>query len=142
MKKRPSKPVPKQPPTSTPTDAELRILGVLWHRGPSTVREVHDELAAHKPAGYTTTLKFMQIMHDKRLVTRDDSQRTHVYTAAVRESDTQLQATRDLMSRFFGGSAARLVQQALSAQPASREELARVRAILTQLERESEDEIC
>ena len=118
-----------------PTDAELRILQVLWSRGPSTVREVHDVVAAERPAGYTTTLKFLQIMLDKGLVTRDDSARTHVYAAAVAEGQTQRSATADLMGRFFGGSAAALMQQALAVKPSSREELRRIREMLDSIER-------
>ena len=118
-----------------PTDAELRILQVLWSRGPSTVREVHDVVAAERPAGYTTTLKFLQIMLDKGLVTRDDSARTHVYAAAVAQGRAQRSATADLMGRLFGGSAAALMQQALAVKPSSREELRRIREMLDAIER-------
>ena len=117
-----------------PTDAELRILQVLWSRGPSTVREVHDVVAAERPAAYTTTLKFLQIMLDKGLVTRDDSARTHVYAAAVAEGQAQRSATADLMGRLFGGSAAALMQQALAVKPSSREELKRIREMLDAIE--------
>jgi predicted transcriptional regulator len=134
----PPKPPRAVPPPPPPTAAELRILGVLWRRGPSTVREVNDALAAEKAAGYTTTLKFLQIMHEKRLVSRDESARNHVYAAAVAEADMQRQAARDLLSRVFGGSAASLVQHALSAQPASREELRKIRDLLGRLERDQE----
>lgn len=118
-----------------PTDAELRILQVLWGRGPSTVREVHDVVAAERPAGYTTTLKFLQIMLDKGLVTRDESSRTHVYAAAVAEGHAKRTATADLMGRLFGGSAAALMQQALAVKPSSREELKRIREMLDAIER-------
>ena len=118
-----------------PTDAELRILQVLWSRGPSTVREVHDVVAAERPAGYTTTLKFLQIMLDKGLVTRDDSARTHIYAAAVAQGQAQRSATADLMGRLFGGSAAALMQQALAVKPSSREELRRIREMLDAIER-------
>ena len=118
-----------------PTEAELRILQVLWKRGPSTVREVHDVVAAERPAAYTTTLKFLQIMLDKGLVTRDESSRTHVYASAVAEGQAQRSATADLMGRLFGGSAAALMQQALAVNPSSREELRRIREMLDAIER-------
>jgi len=127
-------PQPREP-VPAPTDAELRILRVLWNRGPSTVRDVHEVLAAERPAGYTTTLKFLQIMLDKRLVTRDESARTHIYAAAVAEGQAQRTATADLIGRMFGGSAAALMQHALSVQPASRDELRRIREMLDAIER-------
>ena len=120
---------------TVPTDAEIRILRVLWAKGPSTVRDVHERLNAERPAAYTTTLKFMQIMLDKGLVTRDESERTHVYSAAVAEKQTQRSAAADLIGRLFGGSAAELMQQALSVKPTSREELRRIREMLDALER-------
>ena len=106
-----------------PTDAELEILRVLWAHGPSTVRQVNARLSAGREVGYTTTLKIMQIMAEKGLVSRDESDRTHVYFARATESQTQRQLVSDLMDRAFGGSAAALVLQALSAQPASRAEI-------------------
>jgi predicted transcriptional regulator len=106
-----------------PTEAELQILRVLWGRGPSTVRQVHERLAAGRETGYTTTLKLMQIMADKGLVSRDESDRSHVYTARATEDQTQRQLVSDLVERAFGGSAASLVLQALSAHPASPAEL-------------------
>jgi predicted transcriptional regulator len=118
-----------------PTDAEIRILRVLWAKGPTTVRDVHDVLNAERPTAYTTTLKLMQIMLDKGLVTRDESARTHVYSAAVAERQTQRTATADLLGRLFGGSAAALMQQALSVKPSSREELRKIREMLDALER-------
>jgi predicted transcriptional regulator len=125
---------PRQP-APLPTDAELRILRVLWERGPSTVREVHDRLNAERDTGYTTVLKFLQIMLEKGLVDRDDGQRTHVYRAAVAPDETRRELVEDLADRAFGGSALRLVMQALSAKPASAEELAQVRRLLDELER-------
>jgi predicted transcriptional regulator len=122
-------------PPPPPTDAELRILRVLWQRGPSTVREVHELLAAERPAGYTTTLKLLQIMHEKRLVTRDESARTHVYAAAVGESETQRAAAEELRDRWFGGSAAALAQHALGLGSTSREELRRIRELIETLEK-------
>jgi predicted transcriptional regulator len=112
-----------------PTEAELAILRVLWDEGPSTVRCVHDALA-DRETGYTTTLKLMQIMADKRLVTRDESARTHVYSARVTRRSTQRQLVTDLMERAFGGSAAALVQHALQASPASPEELREIERLI------------
>jgi len=120
---------------SVPTDAEIRILRVLWAKGPTTVRDVHEVLNAERPTAYTTTLKLMQIMLDKGLVTRDETERTHVYSAAVAEKQTQRTATADLLGRLFGGSAAALMQQALSVKPSSREELRQIREMLDALER-------
>ncbi len=119
--------------TASPTRAELEILRILWRRGPSTVREVHGELQEIRGAGYTTVLKLMQIMAEKSLVDRDESQRSHIYSARVAEADIQTTMTRDLMDRAFGGSASQLVMRALSAQPASTEELAEIRAFLQSL---------
>lgn len=113
-----------------PTDAELAILRVLWEHGPSTVRQVHETLSNARETGYTTTLKLMQIMADKGLVTRDASARTHVYAARLTRDETQRQLVSDLMDRAFGGSAAALVMQALSAHPASAEELAEIRRLI------------
>ena len=117
-----------------PTDAELDILRVLWERGPSTMREVFEVLSADRPLGYTTVLKFMQIMHEKGLVLRDDSERSHVYQAKYRQEQTQRQLVKDLASRAFGGSLEQLVLQALSSKRASKQELAEIRKLLDQLE--------
>jgi predicted transcriptional regulator len=111
-----------------PTDAELAILRVLWTRGPSTVRQVAEVLG--KDTGYTTALKLLQIMAEKGLVIRDESERTHVYQAASTEDQTQRQLVTDLLDRAFGGSAAKLVMQALSTKKASPEELAEIRRLL------------
>ncbi len=113
-----------------PTEAELAILGVLWANGPSTVRHVHEALADARETGYTTTLKLMQIMTEKGLVTRDESARTHVYAARVSQHDTQRQLVSDLVDRAFGGSATALVLQALSAHPASADELAEIQQLI------------
>jgi predicted transcriptional regulator len=111
-----------------PTDAELAILRVLWTRGPSTVREVAESLG--RAAAYTTVLKLLQIMTEKRLVVRDESSRTHVYAAAYSEDQTQRHLVTDLMARAFDGSAAKLVLQALAAGKASPEELDEIRKLL------------
>ena len=119
------------PTPPRPTDSELAILRVLWDRGPSTVRHVNEALS-DKPGeiGYTTTLKLMQIMAEKGLVTRDESARTHVYAARWAQGLTQRQLVSDLMDRAFGGSAAALVMQALSAQPASSDEIEEIRKLI------------
>jgi len=111
-----------------PTDAELAILRVLWARGPSTVRQVAEVMG--RETGYTTVLKLMQIMTEKRLVRRDEAERTHVYEAAYTEDQTQRHLVSDLLDRVFDGSAAKLVLQALAAGKASPEELAEIRQLL------------
>lgn len=116
------------PDTPQPTPAELDLLRVLWQRGPSTVRDLH--AAVERDVGYTTVLKLLQIMTEKGLVTRDASARSHVYSAAVSEDDTQRRLVADLLDRAFGGSRLDLVMQALSATPATREELRQIRALL------------
>ncbi|HYP02318.1 MAG TPA: BlaI/MecI/CopY family transcriptional regulator [Pyrinomonadaceae bacterium] len=119
-----------------PTDAELEILNVLWQRGASTVREVHEAISRTKPAaGYTTVLKLMQIMAEKRLVRRDESQRAHVYEAQLAREQTQRQLIGDLLERAFDGSATKLVMQALSAKQTSPEELSTIREMLDEYER-------
>jgi BlaI family transcriptional regulator, penicillinase repressor len=117
-----------------PTDAELAILRVLWNRGPSTVREVHDALGPERTVGYTTVLKLLQIMHEKGLARRDEQARSHVYEAAFPQEQTQGQLVGDLLERAFGGSATRLVMQALSARQVSSQELAEIRQLLDQIE--------
>lgn len=117
-----------------PTAAELEILHVLWDLGPCTVRDVHDQLNAQKPTGYTTVLKLMQIMADKHLVLRDEKQRAHIYAPAIPREQTQRQLVHDLVDRVFGGSASRLVMQALSRRKASPAELAEIRRALDDME--------
>ena len=111
-----------------PTDAELDILNALWRLGPATVREVHE--AVGKDSGYTTTLKQMQLMTDKGLLTRSERFGSHVYQAAVPKEQTQRQIAGDVLKRAFGGSARSLLMGALTAQPASREELDEIRGML------------
>ena len=120
------------PSPPTPTDAELEILAVLWRRGPSTVRDVFAELNKSKRTGYTTVLKLMQIMHAKRLVTRDDALRSHVFAAAVAEASTQRHLLRDLLDRAFGGSRQKLLLSALDATRATPAELDAIRALLAE----------
>jgi predicted transcriptional regulator len=116
--------------TARPTDAELEILRVLWERGPSTVRQVHESLSSARETGYTTTLKLMQIMADKGLVTRDESSRTHVYTPRASQETTQRQLVNDLVQRAFGGSAAELVLRALATHETSADELDEIRRLI------------
>ena len=117
-----------------PTDAELAILKVLWRRGASTVREVFETLGESKTTGYTTVLKTMQIMSEKGLVVRDESERAHRYEPAAPEDETQRRLVGDLLRRAFDGSAKKLVMQALSAERASSEELEEIRHLLDELE--------
>jgi predicted transcriptional regulator len=118
-----------------PTDAELRILQVLWARGPSTVREVHKAFPPERPMSYATALKFLQIMHTKGLVRRDESSKSHIYRAAIGEQTTQRGFTKALLDSVFKGSATRLVQHALSVKPATVEDLATIRAMLDAIEK-------
>jgi BlaI family penicillinase repressor len=115
-----------------PTNAELAILGVLWQRGPSTVRDVHEALRATRggAVGYTTVLKLLQIMAEKKLVKRDTRARTHVYSAAASEATTRGHLLSDLVDRAFGGSSLALVLQALSSTRATPAELEQIRRLL------------
>jgi predicted transcriptional regulator len=117
-----------------PTDAELSILRVLWERGPSTVREIWEQLNPDQGRGYTTVLKTMQIMFDKGLLARDESARSHVYRAARSQEQTQREVIGHLLERVFSGSAPKLVMQALAAKKATRAELAEIRKLLDQIE--------
>src|SRR5271167_1124800 len=127
----PPKPLPR------PTDAELEILTVLWSRGATTVREVHETISARKPTQYTTVLKTLQIMAEKGLVRRDEKQRAHIYQAARPREWTQRQLAGDLLQRAFAGSAHTLMMGALSARKASKEELAELRKLLDEYETET-----
>jgi BlaI family transcriptional regulator, penicillinase repressor len=117
-----------------PTSSELAILQVIWQRGPSTVREVFRALAADREIGYSTVLKFMQIMTDKGTLVRDGSVRPQIYRAARPQKDTQRGILRDLIGRAFGGSPASLVMQVLSDRKASADERRRIRALLDTLD--------
>lgn len=119
-----------------PTDSELEILQILWTKGLATVREVHEELASTKEVGYTTTLKLMQIMHEKGLVKRDDSMRTHVYQAAVNKEKTQKHLLGKMIDSLFGGSPTQLVIQALGEHKASPEEIEKIQRILNDLKKQ------
>ena len=117
-----------------PTEAELEILTVLWSRGPATVREVHEVIAARKPTQYTTILNLLQIMAEKGLVLRNEKQRAHVYEPAKPREWTQQQLAGDLLQRGFDGSARTLMMGALSARKATKEELAELRKLLDEYE--------
>ena len=120
-----------------PTDSELSILRVLWERGPSTVRDVHEQLNRNAPTGYTTVLKLLQIMTEKGLVVRDEANRAHIYESRYGEQKTQRQLLSDLADRAFGGSAAKLVMQALSGRKTTSEELGAIRELLDKMEGDS-----
>ncbi|MGE5519614.1 MAG: BlaI/MecI/CopY family transcriptional regulator [Candidatus Dadabacteria bacterium] len=121
-----------------PTESELEILQVLWKRDVATVREVHEELARTKDVGYTTTLKLMQIMHEKGLVRRDESMRTHVYQPAVNKEHTQKHLLDKMIDSLFGGSSTQLVLQALGSgdQKVSDEELEQIQNLLNNLKKQ------
>jgi predicted transcriptional regulator len=122
-----------RPPSTLPTDAELEILKILWEKGPLTVRDIHDRLARQKQVGYTSVLKLMQIMVEKGYLARDESARSHIYRAVPQRAQTQRAMLEDLMRRAFGGSAAALVQGALSSERATRKDLAEIRRMLDEL---------
>lgn len=119
-----------------PTESELEILNILWLQNTATVRDVHEELSKTKDAGYTTTLKLMQIMHEKGLVKRDESMRTHVYQSAVNKERTQKHFLDKMIGSLFGGSSTQLVLQALgSEQKVSAEELDQIQTLLNNLKK-------
>lgn len=119
-----------------PTESELEILQVLWDRGQASVRDVHEELLKTKEAGYTTTLKLMQIMHEKGLVKRDDSIKTHIYQAAVSKEKTQKHLLGKMIDTLFGGSPTQLVMQALGNHKASDSELEEIQKLLDNLKKQ------
>ncbi len=124
----------RPPKTPKPTDAELAVLRVLWQRGPSTVREVWEQLSPKQRTGYTTALKIMQIMVAKGLLSRDERDRSHIYRAARSEEQTQRQVVGHLLDRLFSGSASKLVMQALAGRKATPEELTEIRKLLDEME--------
>jgi len=136
---------PPTPPTSRklvprPTAGELAILSILWERGPSTVRQVHEELARTKDTGYTTTLKLLQIMTDKGLVRRRQAGAAHVYSPAARAQTTQRKLAGELMDKVFGGSAHKLILQVLSAGRVSPQEIKDIQELLKQHEGTGHDQ--
>jgi predicted transcriptional regulator len=120
---------------SNPTPSELAILQILWSRGPSTVREIHEVLAREKDVGYTSALKFLQIMTAKGLVTRVEDQRAHVYSAQQPAEKTKQQFAADVLKRVFHGSASQLMQHALSGRRGSKKEIEELRRLLDEYER-------
>lgn len=118
-----------------PTESELEILRILWEKGTSSVREVHEELSKTKEAGYTTTLKLMQIMFDKGLVLRDDSVKSHIYQAAVTKDRTQKHMLGKMINTLFGGSTTELVLQALGNHTATKEELEEIERLINNLKK-------
>ncbi|QNK62027.1 BlaI/MecI/CopY family transcriptional regulator [Pedobacter sp. PAMC26386] len=117
-----------------PTESELEILQILWEKGNCTVREVHEILTQNKEAGYTTTLKIMQIMHEKGLVKRDTSSKTHIYSALASQQKTQQHLVSRLIDNAFSGSAARLVMQALGNHTSSKDEIEEIKKYLNELD--------
>jgi predicted transcriptional regulator len=126
----------KPAPAPRPTEAEMAILSVLWEKGPSTVRDVHEALA-ERNTGYTTVLKLMQIMAEKGLCARDESQKSHVYRPLLDAGRTRRRLVADFIDRVFAGSAAQLVESALGSKPASKEELDALRRLLDRKEAEA-----
>jgi predicted transcriptional regulator len=128
----------KKRPLPKPTDAEMTILRALWQRGPSTVREIWEEVSAAQRTGYTTVLKMMQIMVDKGLLERDERERSHIYRPSRSEGHTQRLVLSHLLEKVFSGSATKLVMQALATKKATRTELAEIRKILDEMEGRSQ----
>ena len=122
-------------PTPAPTDAEIEILRVLWTRGASTVRDVHDVVSRSKDVGYTTVLKQMQVMHRKGLLLRSDRHRSHVYEPAQSQAKTQRQLAGSMLEQAFGGSARHLLQSALAGRKVDARELDEIRSLLDEYER-------
>ena len=120
-------------PLFKPTESELEILQILWEKGDCTVRDVHEILEVSKDAGYTTTLKLMQIMHEKGLVSRDTSSKTHIYRSLVNQQKTQQHLVNKMINNVFNGSATRLVMQALGNHKASTEEINSIKAYLEEI---------
>lgn len=121
-------------PTVKPTEAELTLLNILWNMGPATVRQVHDIVSTTQKTGYTTVLKILQIMHEKSLVIRDESNRAHVYAAANSQTQTQSSLIKDLITKAFGGSTSRLVMRAID-ESTTAEEISDIRELLNSLDK-------
>ena len=121
-----------------PTESELKILQILWEKGPSTVRDVHDILSENKDSGYTTTLKIMQIMSEKKLVDRDTSSRTHIYSAAIKEGETKRSLLSTFISTTFGGSTTSLVLEALGNASTSKEDLDEIKKLISSIEKSTD----
>lgn len=125
--------MPRPEPTQ-PTDVELQILSVLWEKGPSTARQIHNALNESRETNYSTTVKMLSVMLDKKLVKRDESKRPQVYRPATSQKRTQTKILKDLIQKVYDGSTGSLVLQALSSQKATQEELAEIRDVLNKLE--------
>ena len=125
----------KQESKTNPTPSELEILHILWTRGPSTVREIHEVLSKEKDVGYTSALKLLQIMTGKGLVTRTEDQRAHVYTSTQPAETTKQQFAADVLQRVFRGSASQLMQHVLSGRRGSKKEIEEIRRMLDEYER-------
>ncbi|MGV2871104.1 BlaI/MecI/CopY family transcriptional regulator [Colwellia sp. E150_009] len=119
-----------------PTEAELSLLNILWQMGPATVKQIHEVVSATHTTGYTTVLKILQIMHEKSLVIRDETNRAHVYAAANSETHTQSSLIKDLISKAFGGSTSKLVMRAID-DSTSAQEINDIRQLLNSLEKET-----
>ena len=128
------------PPSRKPTEAELAVLRVLWERGPSTVREVHDAMSGNKSVAYTTTLKTLQVMYEKGLTVREDHRGQHLHRAKHAEEETLHRLVLDLMDRAFGGSTSKLVIQALTSRRASPDELREIRKLLAAQGKKDKDD--
>lgn len=118
-----------------PTESELEILGILWNKEKATVREVHEILALHKDVGYTTTLKLMQIMYEKGLVSRDDKSKVHIYKPAINKQATQQQFLGKIINTLFSGSSTQLVMQALGDHQPNKEEIEQIEQLLKSLKK-------
>jgi len=121
-----------------PTAAELEILAILWEKKEASVRQVHEEVSLTKETGYTTTLKTMQNMHAKKLLARDEEKRSHIYSALISQEDTQQSLVKNFIGKAFGGSAKKLVMQALGQSEPSKEEIKEIRAFLDKIENDSQ----
>ena len=126
-----------RPASDQPTEVELQILNVLWDHGPSTVREIHNQLSQHKDTNYSTTVKMLSVMLDKDLVLRDESVRPQIFRAAFTRNSAQKKILKGLIHKVYEGSAKSLVLQALSTQKASKQDLAEIRELLDELEGET-----
>jgi BlaI family transcriptional regulator, penicillinase repressor len=122
-----------------PTDAEIEILAILWKHGVATVREIHEEINRHRQTAYTTTLKMLQIMTEKGLVGRDETNRAHVYRARLEREATERTFARELLQKVFGGSASQLVMRVLESKPSDERELAEIRKIIERAERSADN---
>jgi predicted transcriptional regulator len=122
----------RTPALPRPTEGELELLRILWERGPSTVRDIHEQISTTRPLGYTSVLKLLQIMTDKGLVEREESGKAHIYQPAASQNETQDQLLRDISERLFAGSAAQLAMHALSLEPVNEHDLEALRTLIDQ----------